>query len=116
MLLTSLKGELTEIFFILTVFFLLVLTSSTDCGALVVPTTTFPKSAPKVSVAPLILAWLLLLRNCSEPSSPCASADRANALITNSSAKVRAASDRVNDLTRMVTILLRLVLLFGLFC
>jgi len=67
------------------------------CGVLVVPTTTPPKeSAPGLS-------WSVGSAESGDDaaSSDCASTGRASAPIRNNSAKVKAASDRTNDLRRI---------------
>jgi len=67
------------------------------CGVLVCPTTTAPKeSAPG-------LTWSVgsLESGDDAASSDCASTGRASAPIRNNSAKVKAASDRTNDLKRI---------------
>jgi hypothetical protein len=67
------------------------------CDALVVPLTTLPKeSGPGLS-------WSVgsLESGDDAASSDCASTGRANAPIRNSSAKVKAASGRTNDLKRI---------------
>jgi hypothetical protein len=101
--LTSLKGGLTVMLLILIVFFLFVLMSATDNGALVVPTMTDPKSAPRMILELLARNCLveLLARNCKSPSD-CANAGRASAPSMNNSTKVKAAIDRVNDLVPII--------------
>ena len=100
--LTSLKGGLTVMLLILMVFFLFVLMTATDNGALVVPTMTGPKSAPRMTLELLLRNSLEpLVRNCKSPSD-CANAGRASAPSRNNSAKVEVASDRVIDLIPMI--------------
>jgi hypothetical protein len=106
--LTSLKGGLTVMLLILMVFFLFVLMSATDIGALVVPTRTGPKSAPRMILEPLLRNCLEVLWTCKSPSD-CANAGRASAVSMNNSAKVKVASDRVIDLIPMIKSSLRQV-------
>lgn len=86
---------------ILMVFFLFVLMSATDIGALVVPTRTGPKSAPRMILELLLCNCLEVLWTCKSPSD-CANAGRASAVSMNNSAKVKVASDRVIDLIPMI--------------
>jgi hypothetical protein len=106
--LTSLKGGLTVMLLILMVFFLFVLMSATDIGALVVPTRTGPKSAPRMILELLLCNCLEVLWTCKSPSD-CANAGRASAVSMNNSAKVKVASDRVIDLIPMIKSSLRQV-------
>jgi hypothetical protein len=106
--LTSLKGGLTVMLLILIAFFLFVLMSATDIGALVVPTRTGPKSAPRMILEPLLRNCLEVLWTCKSPSD-CANAGRASAVSMNNSAKVKVASDRVIDLIPMIKSSLRQV-------
>ncbi len=106
--LTSLKGGLTVMLLILIAFFLFVLMSATDNGALVVPTMTGPKSAPRMTLELLPRSCLELLWTCKSPSD-CANAGRASAVSMNNSAKVKVASDRVIDLIPMIKSSLRQV-------